>query len=88
MLPQGSTTSTAVMTNTNTKTKINTNFLLKPKKHEEGLPFLSKVPVGATSKHLVHQSLVFRVLLENYFFQVITRMVFQFMDYARILEAR
>ena len=65
MLPQGSTTSTAVMTNTNTKTKINTNFLVKPKKHEEGLPFLSKVPVGATSKHLVHQSLVFRVLLEQ-----------------------
>ena len=53
MLPQGSTTSTAVMTNTNTKTKINTNFLVKPKKHEEGLPFLSKVPVGATSKHPV-----------------------------------
>ena len=35
------------------------------KKTRGGLPFLSKVPVGATSKHLVHQSLVFRVLLEQ-----------------------
>ena len=36
MLPQGSTTSTAVMTNTKTKTKINTNFLVKPKKNTRG----------------------------------------------------